>query len=90
MSRNRRIRHLVRVDEEALLEWLADFYRKKLDAMSTNPFNVQVGDRIDDVKAKARALGFDPEDSAIIGTTFSEGGLSFIVLEIKHHLKAVK
>ena len=84
MSRNRRTRHLVQVDEETLLEWLADYYRKRKKAMA--PTFAQIGSHLDDVKA----LGFDPEDSAVIGTTFSEGGLSFIVLEIKHHLKAVK
>ena len=83
MSRNRRVRHLVRVNEEALLEWLAERYRESKKA--TAPAYLPVGSHLDD----AKVLGFDPEDSAIIGTTFSEGGLSFIVLEIKHHHKAV-
>jgi hypothetical protein len=82
--RNTRTRHLIRVDEEALLEWLADYYRKQKRSMA--PALAPVGSRLDD----AKVLGFDPEDSAVIGTTINEGGLSFIVLEIKHHLKAIK
>lgn len=84
MRRNRRIRHLVPVNEEALLEWLADQHRQRKKDLA--PAFAPVGTRLDD----AKVLGFDPEDSSVIGTTITEQGLSFIVLEIKHHLKAIK
>jgi hypothetical protein len=78
-----RTRHLVRVDEDALLKWLGDQYREKRKYEKI--YGAPVGTSLDAIDKSA--LGFDPAYSAVIGTTFNEGGLSFIVLEVLPHAR---
>ena len=72
-----RIRHMVKINEQRLLDWLKDQYRPQRRAQSV--FDTPIGAVI----PPEHELSFDPERSAIIGTSFSaHDELSFMVVEI--------
>ena len=74
----KRIRHVVQIDEQKLLDWLGEQYRQTETDKAIG--SAPVGTNFKELKEK---LEFDPECSAIIGTSFvSTDTLNFLIVEI--------